>query len=67
MGKQINISGESGLAFGPHLHLGVKPLQPETDSDFGGFVDPTPYFAQNEQKPQLIPTDRPNCGKRNYP
>lgn len=46
-GELIGLSGKTGAASGPHLHLGIKPNNPDTSNSYLGFVDPMPFFFDN--------------------
>lgn len=43
-GVAIGYSGQSGAAFGPHLHFGIKPMNANTNNGYLGFIDPIPYL-----------------------
>lgn len=53
-GDLIGISGQTGAAFGPHLHFGIKPNNPNESNGYLGFIDPTQYLPQTPQNPQPI-------------
>jgi murein DD-endopeptidase MepM/ murein hydrolase activator NlpD len=59
-GQLIGYSGESGEATGPHLHFGMKPLNPDMTNGYYGKVDPMPYLPYNNQQAQSIATLDPN-------
>lgn len=43
-GVVIGYSGQSGAAFGPHLHFGIKPMNANINNGYLGFIDPLPYL-----------------------
>lgn len=40
-GQHIGYSGNTGYTDGPHLHWGTRPLQPNIQNGYRGFIDPT--------------------------
>jgi murein DD-endopeptidase MepM/ murein hydrolase activator NlpD len=42
VGKLIGKSGSSGAAFGSHLHFAIKPLKPDINNGYQGYVNPFP-------------------------
>lgn len=46
-GDLIGLSGKTGMAFGPHLHLGVKFNNADRENGYQGFTDPMPFFFEN--------------------
>lgn len=57
-GDVIACAGNTGMSFGAHLHMGLKPVQKgENDwtwynidtSGYNGAIDPTPYLPQVEE------------------
>lgn len=51
-GDPIGLSGQTGSAFGEHLHFAIKPNDSDANNGYLGFVDPSPYFEKPEEKPQ---------------
>ena len=49
----IGLSGSSGAAFGEHLHLAIKPNNPDLTNGYLGFIDPAPYLSLSSQKEEL--------------
>ena len=43
-GELIGYSGETGFVTGPHLHFGIRPLNPDMGNGYYGKVDPLPYL-----------------------
>lgn len=54
-GKVIGHSGQTGYVTSPHLHLGMKPTDPDTSNGYLGFVDPTPYFSEEKTDTSGVP------------
>ncbi len=50
-GDSIGLSGQTGSAFGEHLHFAIKPNDQDTSNGYLGFIDPSPYFGKPEEKP----------------
>jgi murein DD-endopeptidase MepM/ murein hydrolase activator NlpD len=44
VGQVIGLSGQSGAAFGGHLHFGIKLNHPDHENGYLGFIDPRAYF-----------------------
>lgn len=57
-GDTIGLSGESGNVTGSHLHFGIKPLNPDDNNGYLGYIDPSPYFGKPEEK-QPEPSPQP--------
>ncbi|MCL4390148.1 MAG: peptidoglycan DD-metalloendopeptidase family protein [Patescibacteria group bacterium] len=55
-GDLIGISDQTGSAFGPHLHFGIKPNNPNESNGYLGFIDPTQYLPAVSQIPQVPQT-----------
>lgn len=54
-GNQIGLSGQTGSAFGEHLHFAIKPSDSDANNGYLGFVDPSPYFGKSEVQPNEVP------------
>lgn len=45
---------------GAHLHFGIRPIQPDINNGFRGFIDPTPFLVTNTQAvPTAVPSAAP--------
>ncbi|MBI4999718.1 M23 family metallopeptidase [Candidatus Gottesmanbacteria bacterium] len=53
-GEAVGLSGQSGAAFGPHLHFGIKPASPDLTNGYLGFIDPLPYLPPQSPPQPLI-------------
>ncbi|MCL5432028.1 MAG: peptidoglycan DD-metalloendopeptidase family protein [Patescibacteria group bacterium] len=67
-GDLIGLSDETGSAFGPHLHFGIKPNNPNEANGYLGFIDPTQYLPNipnsvPESPPQPTPEPKPEESK----
>lgn len=62
-GDVIGLSGQTGAAFGKHLHFAIKPINADLNNGYLGFIDPSPYFEKPEEKlvetPESQPTNKP--------
>lgn len=62
-GDLIGISGQTGAAFGAHLHFGIKPNNPDETNGYLGFIDPTQYLPAVSQIPQVPQNPQPEPEK----
>ncbi len=57
-GDVIGLSGQTGSAFGEHLHFAVKPNDADANNGYLGFIDPSPYFGKPQSPlPAEVPMD----------
>ncbi len=54
-GGVIGLSGQTGTAFGEHLHFGIKPNNPDLNNGYLGFIDSTPYLPSITPLPAEAP------------
>lgn len=59
-GDLIGLSGQSGSAYGQHLHFAIKPNNPDPNNGYLGFIDPSPYLSQISPIPPIPPTEIPS-------
>ena len=55
----IGFSGQTGSAFGPHLHFAIKPNNPNESNGYLGLIDPAPYLRNIIQKPEAQKSEPP--------
>lgn len=46
MGDVVGLSGGTGVATGPHLHLGLVPPAPDYNNGAYGAIDPAPFLTE---------------------
>lgn len=56
-GDKIGLSGQTGNAFGAHIHFAIKPNDSKTDNGYLGYIDPSPYFEKKEEPPPENPKE----------
>lgn len=49
-GQRLGLSGNTGNSDGPHLHLGMRPPNPDYGNGFNGYVDPLPTLEWLEEQ-----------------
>ena len=54
-GDVIGLSGQTGSAFGEHLHFAIKPNDLDVNNGYLGFIDPSPYFGKPTIQPIEVP------------
>lgn len=51
-GQRLGLSGNTGNSSGPHLHLGMRPPNPDKANGFNGYIDPLPtleWLAEQQE------------------
>lgn len=46
----VGLSGQTGAAFGQHLHFAIKPNDADENNGYLGFIDPSSFFGKPEEK-----------------
>lgn len=47
-GQVVAYSGNTGFTTGPHCHWGVRPLQPNVNNGYRGFIDPESVMKEGD-------------------
>lgn len=63
-GQRIQLSGDTGIATGPHSHINLWPARPNWQNGFFGAIDPEPYLT--ERFAPLDPANPPKTTPTRY-
>ena len=47
-GQQLGMTGNTGYTTGPHLHWGTRPLNPDMNNGYRGFINPKYVIKETE-------------------